>query len=103
MLLRIPLLHHAVGHDPRNWEFIVSAKRYSTPLGDNLVVDNGITGPSASYLFTSDVVLSYSWWIIGRQAPVDPTYLIRVDQSIISALQNSEINDYPWPRQSSGK
>jgi hypothetical protein len=81
------------------WEFIISAKRYSTPLGDNLVVDNGPLGPSATYLLTPYVLLNYSWWIIGRKAPVDPAFVIRVDQSIIAALQADQVNDYPWPKQ----
>jgi hypothetical protein len=81
------------------WEFIISAKRYSTPLGDNLAVDNGPLGPSATYLLTSDVLLNYSWSVIGRNAPIEPTDVIRVDQSIISALEAYEIDDYPWPNQ----
>jgi len=80
------------------WEFIISTKLYSTPFGDNLVVDNGPLGPSAIYLLSSDVILNYSWWIIGRKAPVDPAFAILVDQSIIAALKANEVNDYPWPK-----
>jgi hypothetical protein len=85
------------------WEFIISAKRYSTPLGDNLVVDNGIQGPSAIYLLNPDILLNYSWNVIGRKAPVDPAFLISVDQSIISAIQSSEVSNYPWPKEKSVK
>jgi hypothetical protein len=79
------------------WQFIISPKIYLTPQGQQLVMTKSFD-IQTSYLLTPDLGLSYAWVPPRQVIPVNPGYIVGVDERVQEAVHKLEVKNYLWPQ-----